>query len=183
MKYIVSDTHFFHKNIIKFMNRPYKDMSDMVDSMVDEWNHIVKEGDTVYHLGDFCLGDNQEQIRDLLRTLNGNITLVVGNHDTPNKLKLYSEFSNIKVTGGFNLDGYLFTHFPVHPSLLEEITTRTGGIADTYNICGHKHRGTIDDPRYFNMCWDVLPEGQHILPFSDVKKRIINACLNRKELI
>ena len=174
MKYLTSDSHLFHENVIKYMHRPFKDLNAMTDAFIMEWNSLVQADDTVYHLGDFCLGTDLEAIRSVIMQLRGNIILIVGNHDTPNKIHFYREFSNLKVTGGLNVDGYLLTHFPVHPYLLEEVTTRSGGIKDTYNIHGHNHRNSMNDPRYYNMCWDVRDkdDGRHILSLAEVKERI-----------
>lgn len=174
MKYVTSDSHLFHENVIKYMRRPFANLDEMAKAFIDEWNSIVTKEDTVYHLGDFCLGTDLDLIANTVLSLNGSIILITGNHDTPNKISLYRELSNMRVTGGVNIDGYLLTHFPVHPSLLEEVTNRSGGIKDTYNIHGHNHRNSINDPRYFNMCWDVRnkDDGRHILSIAEVKDRI-----------
>lgn len=174
MKYLTSDSHLYHENVIKYMHRPFKNLDDMAAYFVGEWNSIVQPEDTVYHLGDFALGTDLDKIKNVIGALNGNMILIVGNHDTPNKIQFYSQFPNIKVTGGVNIDGYLLTHFPVHPYLLEEVTNRSGGIKDTFNIHGHNHRNSIEDPRYFNMCWDVRDKDdkRHILSLAEVKQRI-----------
>lgn len=78
--HFTSDTHFGHKNIIQYSNRPYSSVEEMNETMVDNWNKVVKPGDTVYHLGDICFMPFQES-KTLLKRLNGNIHLVWGNHD------------------------------------------------------------------------------------------------------
>lgn len=174
MKYVTSDSHLFHENVIKYMHRPFKDLDEMAAAFVQEWNGLVNDEDTVYHLGDFALGTDLDRVKDVINQLKGKMILVVGNHDTPNKIQFYSNFEKIKVTGGVNVDGYLLTHFPVHPYLLEEVTTRSGDLKDTWNIHGHNHRNSLNDPRYFNMCWDVRDkdDGRHILSIAEVKERI-----------
>lgn len=175
MKFVTSDSHLFHDKLLGFMHRPYATMDDMVRAFIAEWNGLVKsEDDTVYHLGDFALGTDVRKIADVIKQLNGRMYLILGNHDTPNKVAFYDQFTNIKMFGSVNIDGYLLTHQPVHPSLLGERTVRSEGVGDQYNVFGHCHKNSIDDPRYFNMCWDVREkdDGRHILPLAEVKARI-----------
>ena len=54
--FFTSDTHFGHANIINLCNRPFKDVNHMNDMLVENWNSVVSDDDTVFHLGDFALG-------------------------------------------------------------------------------------------------------------------------------
>ena len=78
--WFISDTHFGHANIIKYSNRPFKDVEEMNAKMVENWNKLVKHDDTIYHLGDFAFMQFQP-FKNLLWRLNGNIHLILGNHD------------------------------------------------------------------------------------------------------
>ena len=81
--FFTSDTHFYHTNIIKFCNRPFKDVEQMNDVMIANWNSVIGKDDTVFHLGDFCLGGAAEWTK-ILDRLNGKIYLIMGNHDLKN---------------------------------------------------------------------------------------------------
>ena len=81
--FFTSDTHFNHANIIKFYNRPFKDVEQMNDVMIANWNSVIGKDDTVFHLGDFCLGGAAEWTK-ILDRLNGKIYLIMGNHDLKN---------------------------------------------------------------------------------------------------
>lgn len=52
--YYISDLHFGHYNIMRFDNRPFNSVEEMDKALIDNWNSVVSEGDTVYILGDFC---------------------------------------------------------------------------------------------------------------------------------
>ena len=78
--YFTSDTHFGHKNIIKYSNRPFVDFFQMDWTIVDNWNKTVGPTDVVYHLGDTALGDSSRW-DEIFKSLNGYKVLVVGNHD------------------------------------------------------------------------------------------------------
>ena len=80
MIYFISDTHFHHHNIINYCNRPFKDVNEMNKIIINNWNNIVTENDTVYHLGDFCLFSDEE-IKNIFNKLNGNKILIRGNHE------------------------------------------------------------------------------------------------------
>ena len=80
MKYYISDLHFDHTNVIKFDNRPFKDIEEMNNTIINNWNNVVKGGDIVYVLGDFCFG-NTERTNEIFNKLNDKIILIRGNHD------------------------------------------------------------------------------------------------------
>ena len=84
--FFTSDTHFGHKNIIKYCNRPFSDIDEMNKVLINNWNKVVSEGDIVFHLGDFAFGGFPlwESIRS---RLNGSIYLIRGNHDFKQNLQ------------------------------------------------------------------------------------------------
>ena len=53
--YFTADTHFSHKNILLYENRPYQSIEEMDNDLIEKWNKTVGKNDTVYHLGDFVL--------------------------------------------------------------------------------------------------------------------------------
>jgi len=78
--FFTADLHFHHKNVILFESRPFKDIEEMNDTLVKNWNNRVSNKDDIYILGDFSFG-NTEQTLELLNNLNGNKYLIKGNHD------------------------------------------------------------------------------------------------------
>jgi len=77
--FFTSDTHFGHANIIKYCKRPFADVREMDNTLIHNWNAIVRPEDTVYHLGDFAVGGGPAA--PYLRRLNGTIYFCLGNHD------------------------------------------------------------------------------------------------------
>jgi calcineurin-like phosphoesterase family protein len=76
-----SDTHFGHRNIIKYAERPYASVEEMNDALIKRWNFTVNPEDTIWFLGDFGWSGPSNYIKDIFRKLNGTKCLVVGNHD------------------------------------------------------------------------------------------------------
>lgn len=48
--FFTSDTHFYHGNIIRFCNRPFKDVGMMNETIISNWNNTVGLDDIVFHL-------------------------------------------------------------------------------------------------------------------------------------
>lgn len=88
----------------------------MNDTIVKNWNETVPSDAQVYVLGDIMLNDNDEGIR-LLKSLKGNIHIILGNHDTEARIELYKNCYNVvEVVDAKRLkyDGYHFflSHYP-----------------------------------------------------------------------
>lgn len=77
--FIISDTHWSHKNILKHTNRPFSSVEEMDETMVENWNKVVRPEDTVYHLGDVFW--NKAKAQTIAPRLNGRKIVVLGNHD------------------------------------------------------------------------------------------------------
>ena len=89
MNYLLPIRTFFHKSLIHdriFSNRDFLCVEEMNEQIMDAWNEVVCDQDTVYHLGDIALVDGKtkayEKVDQLLKSLNGQIVFVKGNHDS-----------------------------------------------------------------------------------------------------
>lgn len=78
--FFTSDTHFSHVNIMKFSGRPFESVEEMNEYLIEQWNKKVPEDGIVYHLGDFGFGTSGKLVQ-IRKRLNGEIHLIVGNHD------------------------------------------------------------------------------------------------------
>jgi calcineurin-like phosphoesterase family protein len=85
--FVSSDTHFGHVNIIRYCSRPFANISDMNEALIQRWNSRVTTEDIVFFLGDFAMGPgvNEQFILNVLSRLNGEIHVIMGNHDQPSK--------------------------------------------------------------------------------------------------
>ena len=92
MKFFTADEHYHHtsKNggIIKYCNRPFKDIREMNECLVSNNNEVVGDGDTVYHIGDFSI-KNIDGTIDIIKRLKGHHIFLKGSHD-----KLIKKISN-----------------------------------------------------------------------------------------
>ena len=80
--FLTADHHFGHNNIIKFTDRPFENIEQMDNTLIENWNSQVLPGDTVIHLGDFTLMDYAIARRYFSR-LNGNVKILANpwHHD------------------------------------------------------------------------------------------------------
>ncbi len=62
--------------------RPFESIALHDETIARRWNETVAAEDDVWHLGDFALSSDPEQILRLLQNLNGKKHLVVGNNDS-----------------------------------------------------------------------------------------------------
>lgn len=85
--FFTSDTHYFHKNIIKYCHRPFSDAAEMNEAMIENYNKVVGKNDTVLWCGDNFFCDNAKA-REVLNRLNGKKVSLVGNHDPDSEFKL-----------------------------------------------------------------------------------------------
>lgn len=159
--YFISDTHFYHGNIIRYCNRPFKTVNEMNSTIVKNINKEVKEDDILIHGGDFAYGrmssiENIEYIRQFI--VCKNIILVCGNHDKiilQSKIlkSLFSETLNYFLRD-INGHKFLITHKPVYhdcdtweKTLLKQEYNKDNSLIYLH---GHTHNNSHLGPR--NLC-------------------------------
>lgn len=173
--FIVSDTHFSHRGIVKFIRadgvtkeRPWDNIEEMDEALIENWNSVVRPTDTVIHLGDVVINRSALSI---LGKLNGVKKLVKGNHDVF-RLEEYTPYFK-DILGSKSYDDFILTHIPVHEASIE----RWKG-----NIHGHLHSNRVmqtvnlgwglkvhPDPRY--LCVSMEHINYTPISWEDCKKR------------
>jgi calcineurin-like phosphoesterase family protein len=81
MIYFTADTHFCHDNIIRLCQRPFANVDEMNQALIDNWNSLVSDRDEIYILGDFMFKGKAGEANGLLQSLKGRKYLIKGNHD------------------------------------------------------------------------------------------------------
>jgi calcineurin-like phosphoesterase family protein len=136
--WITADTHFGHANIIKYCNRPFKDVKEMDAALIKNWNDTIPKNGIVFHLGDFSFGNPEPYLRQLNY---GQPHLIFGNHDK--------------------------AHFPLHVHTYDMVELQIEKISATllhYPMVSwnKSHHGAY---HFFGHVHNSMPENQ-IRPFS-----------------
>lgn len=149
-KWFISDTHFFHANILKFTDadgkrlRPFNSLDEMHEYMIEKWNSVVKDNDYVYHLGDVTF-QYHGAFNNLMHRLKGKKRLIVGNHDKIGNPGLMQHFEKVELWKGFKEGNFTASHFQ-----LKEGSFRDGA----YNVHGHTHKDS--ELPYISVCVEVV---------------------------
>ena len=143
-RFLISDTHFGHTNTWQKFTlpdgsplRPFTSTEEMDETMVDNWNRVVRPQDTVYHLGDVVIARRN---LETVKRLNGRKILIRGNHDIFRDKDYYEAgFEQIHGVRVF-VDQFILSHIPLHPDCVGERFKR--------NVHGHLHGNRVMRPYY-----------------------------------
>lgn len=135
MIYYISDTHFGDERIMKLSKRPFGDVDEMNNVLIEKWNDKVSVCDEVYIIGDFAFND--KIANEVLDSLNGRLHLIIGNHDNLSEetLKRFATVDQILtiVDSGRSV---CLCHYP--------LLSYENSIYDGYHIFGHIHNNIAD---------------------------------------
>ena len=158
MNYYISDMHFGHKNVIMYDKRPFSSVEEMENEMINRWNSVVTNKDTVYVLGDFSWY-KEEKTLEILDRLNGKIVLIKGNHDRISPKiarKLYGKCDYLEVND--NGTRVVLCHYPM--------PFWNGQFRDTVHLYGHVHNSIQQ-----NHCLDIR---KTLIVSQKIPMRMIN---------
>lgn len=153
-KYFTADTHFFHDFMAR--HRHMGTVEDMNEILVHNWNSVVGKGDEVYLLGDFALG-TVEEVTEIRKRLNGQIYLILGNHDSWVNDKTRKLFGFVKDYHYAKIEEHRFVLF--HYGIASWRNASHG----SYHLHGHSHNSLkpIIPHRL-----DVGVDGHNFFPWS-----------------
>lgn len=162
--WVTSDTHFNHANIIKYCSRPFSSVEEMNETIINNWNNVVSQGDIVYHLGDFALGD-KSLIPDFIKRLNGHIHFIMGNHDNLNIMESFESPFRVETVSWEEVikvgkKTIIMNHFPFS-SLPDPLSNYP-----IIQLHGHVH-STPDNPwLHFDNQYDVGVDNNNFTPIN-----------------
>lgn len=141
-KWVISDTHFRHFNIISYCHRPW----DCDERMLSSWRALVGSQDEILHLGDVCF--SKEFVDSTIKNLPGQVSFLAGNHDK--KLFHYLQDSAswelvVPFTVEIGIWTVVFSHHPLEWPLP----------AKTISVHGHIHNRTERSAYHINLSADA----------------------------
>lgn len=130
--FFCSDPHFNHAKLLEYgLDIFYKDVDDMNETIINNWNSVVPKDGVVFVLGDFALC-SKTKIHEFLSRLNGTIYFIFGNHDDK------KHFDHPKIVKSDNycvleVDSQviIMSHFPFRSWEKRQY--------DSWNLHGHCH--------------------------------------------
>ena len=135
--FLTSDHHFKSGDLVS----PWNICNEALEEeLIEKWNEVVGPSDTVLYLGDFSDGTCLETC-DIFKKLNGNISLILGNHDFLG-LDIYRCMFK-EVHEMLVVDNLAFSHCPVEVDKTLKL------------FHGHIHHESRDFPAFTSSRYDV----------------------------
>ena len=138
--WLTSDLHFNHDKDFILEPRGFNSVYEMNETIIKNWNSVVDADDDVYVLGDLMLGDCELGIK-FIKQLKGKIHVILGNHDTTNRINLYKDCYNIVeivYATTIKFKGYSF-YLSHYPTLTSNHDNDKPLKAKVISLCGHSH--------------------------------------------
>jgi calcineurin-like phosphoesterase family protein len=175
--FMTSDLHFRHNKKEIYGPRGFESIEEHDDTIVKNWNETVGKDDIVYVLGDVAMGTDEEEIIKKISSLNGTLYILLGNHDTTNKCKIYEKCPNVVIHQNVYTDiiksgkwSFYLSHCP---------TIVTGNILisgkEPRRICLHGHTHSKDRFEHIQYaCYNIALDAHDNRPVNieDIKNEV-----------
>jgi calcineurin-like phosphoesterase family protein len=165
--WFIGDTHFNHRNIIAYCNRPFATVNEMNEALIDNWNKVVRKEDKVIVNGDFALS-GKDKIIEIGQQLNGRKTLILGNHDGAS-LKTYYD-AGFEMVSKYPIvveEFFIVSHMPQY--------IQENGVY--VNIFAHVHNNlAFKDVSARSFCTSAERINYTPILFEDIKAQIQAVC-------
>ena len=185
--FFISDFHIGHHNVIKFDGRPVMSVDDMHVALIDRWNSVVGEDDTVFYMGDLFMRD-QETAKWVVHQLNGKIRYIMGNHDRMKGINRMDRFESIHEYGtevlvkdGTITDkrakGYqqiILSHYPI----LSWNRSHYG----SWMIHGHSHGSLMKSNQdYYKR--KVIDVGCNVINYTPISYQEVKQIMDKRDIV
>jgi calcineurin-like phosphoesterase family protein len=142
--WFTADFHFGHNNIIRYCNRPFRSVEEMDQTILERLNVSVKANDTLYFLGDFCIGGKARVLERRKQIRCKKVFAVPGNHDKEAR-KLTEEFTWLGNLAEISVKG--------QPIVLCHYAMRVWNRAHhgAWHLYGHSHGKLPEAPTSLSM--------------------------------
>lgn len=141
--YITGNMQLGRPSAIGKWKRPFKNVDEMTETLIKNWNDTVSNKDTVYHLGNFAW-DPKSAYDGILALQGANIKLILGENDDPIR-ELWKKGSlpkKVEVIESIFYDEEnkrVYSYWP-----LKEWAAKSKG---AYNIIGYPNRKYKTNPK------------------------------------
>ncbi len=163
--YFVGDTHFDHRNIIKYCHRPFSNVTEMNRAIENNWNSTVADDDVVYFLGDWSFGWRHRPAAYWKGQLKGNIVSIRGSHDRKPGGIQFLDLEELHV------DGYdfLLIHNP-NPNDRHQTDEQKQKLQNWHGwvIHGHVHNNEMDRYPFVNGDQKTINVGAELINYRPV---------------
>lgn len=148
-EYFTSDTHFSDPRVLRIDRRPFASLEEHDAALIGWWREIVKDDDTVWHLGDFARDSPAGRASDILAQLPGIKHLIVGNND-PESVTSDPAWASVGHYAEIERDGLriVLCHYPFR-------TWRDSG-RGSIDLHGHSHGRLSPITRQYDVGVDVF---------------------------
>lgn len=141
MIYFTSDLHIGHDKNFIWEARGFNSIKEHNTAILENWNSVVTSLDTVFILGDLCLGADEREWDRIYKNLNGEKIVITGNHDTMNKLQKYQFDYKMECQGLASIYKYskskifYLSHYPTFTANYDDNKGHP-----LINLFGHTHQ-------------------------------------------
>ncbi len=163
MNYYISDLHLCCRSQtqdarVNYDDRPFADLDEMHQFIIQHWNAKINNGDTVYILGDLAFRYKGDEYISLVAQFKGKKVLIKGNHDDISDYRykqLFHEICDYKeITDNIDKKAYklCLMHYP--------ILMWNGQHSGTILLYGHTHNSVEDT--FFQECIARISENNEL---------------------
>jgi calcineurin-like phosphoesterase family protein len=147
-KWYTSDWHRGHKNLVLSGFRKFSCIEEADETILNNYNEVVKPWDIVYNLGDLTLNMKYDDLAKDISKFNGTKIIIAGNHDSITTLE---RLKQDRIIGNWHIhknvkDGehtFALHHWPLldyHSAMKPDIHLH----GHSHGLCKHGYKNVID---------------------------------------